>query len=222
MPRKTRSYQLEQSLVYHVINRGIIRQTIFHDEDDMKQFISLIKRYQGKFDFNIYHWCLMNNHYHLLMKLANSKDLSKIIGAIQQIYAGYHHKRYQTAGRLFQSRFKSQTIEKSDYLLACGRYIERNPVRANLVQTPWEWEWSSARYYALCQKDGITEDDTEWIDMRWSKEEYQNWLLEGEKAREDEKFFCSNRSLIVNNELSKQLMKVNGRTYLFKRGRTRK
>ncbi|MBU1262841.1 transposase, partial [bacterium] len=117
-----------------MINRGVIRQTIFHDEEDMKRFISLIKRYQEKFSFKVYHWCLMNNHYHLLIELANSKDLNKIMGAIQQIYAVYHHKRYQTAGQLFQSRFKSQAIEKSNYLLACGRYIERNPLRANLVR----------------------------------------------------------------------------------------
>jgi putative transposase len=107
------------------------------------------------------------------MELVNSKDLNKIIGAIQQIHTRYYHKRYQTAGQLFQSRFKSQAIENSNYLLSCGRYIELNPKRANLVQIPWEWRWSSAQYYALGQKDEITEDDPEWISRGLSKEKYQ-------------------------------------------------
>jgi putative transposase len=214
--RKARLYQLEQSLVYHVINRGIICQAIFHSQEDVGQFISLLRRYQKRFHFKVYHWCIMHNHYHLVLELQESTELSKIIGAIQQLYALYHHKRYQTAGQLFQGRFKSQAIEKANYLLACARYVERNPLRAGLVKLPWEWPWSSACYYILKKEDGITQTDPEW---NADSDAYKKWLLSEEKAKEEEKVFRSSKEAIGSEWFLKRLAKVAGRLYLKGRGR---
>jgi REP element-mobilizing transposase RayT len=219
MARKARFYQLEKSLIYHVINRGVICQTIFHGQEDVNKLLSLMKLYQKRFNFKIYHWCVMNNHYHLVVELRDSKKLSKIIGAIQQLYALYHHRRYQTTGRLFQSRFKSQAIEKVNYLLACARYVERNPVRAGLVKLPWEWPWSSAHYFVLGKEDGITQPNPEW---NGDVNTYQKWLLLEEEAKEEEKIFRSSKEVIGSEEFLKKLTVIAGRFYLKGRGRPRK
>lgn len=221
MPRKARSYQLSRSAVYHIINRGIIRQTIFHDEEDGARFLSLVKRYKEKFPLELYHWVIMSNHYHLLMELARPEDMSKVVGPIQQIYAVYHHKRYHTAGQLFQSRYKSQAIEKREYLLACGRYIERNPVRAGITNLPWEYKLSSARYYAVNEKDEITDPDPEWIGSNGTADEYRKWLLE-DKAQSEERLFCASSMVIGSSNFRKKFINVEGRFYPRARGRPRK
>ena len=165
MPRLSRQNLINQSQVFHVINRGILRQEIFHDNNDVSIFLNIIKRYTEKANFKVYHWCIMPNHYHLLLEFSDGHFLSKAIGASQQIYASYYHRKYSTAGKLFQNRFKSQAIEKDSYLLSCGRYIELNPVRAALTRYPWEWKWSSAPYYVLQAKDEIISVNEEFKDF---------------------------------------------------------
>lgn len=212
MPRKARCYQLQVSLVYHIINRGVIGQDIFHCQQDADKFRSIIQRYGKRFDFKVYHWCLMRNHYHLVMQMASPKELSKVAGAIQQIYAGYHHYRYGSMGQLFQSRFKSQAIDTAAYLLQCGRYIERNPLRAGLVQSPWEWLWSSARYYVLGEKDNLTQCNPEWEGRRNTSREYAQWLLD-DVAIYDEDIFRSSRRAIGGREFLGRLENSGGRLY---------
>lgn len=218
MPRKPRKYQTESSLVYHIINRGIICQDIFHDDKDFNKFLAIIRNYKNLFSFKIYHWCLMNNHYHLLLELPNPTKLSKIIGPIQQIYALYHHSRYHTAGRLFQGRFKSQAIEKDNYLLACGRYIERNPIRANLVQEPWKYKHSSAEYYILGTDDHLTDINPEWDHKGLNKENYIEWLLDN-NSKKDEPIFHSSLPAIGNDLFMNKLIYQKGRLYPRRIGR---
>lgn len=221
MPRKPRTYQLEYSLVYHILNRGVIKQTIFHDEEDLAQFLSLIQGYKERFSFQVYHWVVMSNHYHLVMELAQPRDLSKIIGPIQQIYAAYHHRRHRTAGQLFQSRYKSQAIEKGSYLLACGRYVECNPVRAGIVKLPWDHQSSSCRYYVFNESDGLTQPNPEWIGTNGTSDDYRKWLLE-DKAKQEERLFRSDTPVIGSSDFQKKLISANGRLYLRNRGRPRK
>jgi len=89
-----------------------------------------------------------------------------MVGGWQHVYAVRYHRKYQTAGRLFQGRFKSQAIEKERYLLACGRYVEQNPVRAGLCAHAWHWPWSSAGFYAEGKRDALTVLDPLWQDIR--------------------------------------------------------
>jgi len=107
MARKPRRYLIERSLVFHIINRGILKQTIFHDEEDFSVFVDSVYRYVNRAGASVYHWCLMSNHYHIVMELPDPAELSKIVGGWQHVYAVRYHRRYQTAGKLFQSRFKS-------------------------------------------------------------------------------------------------------------------
>jgi REP element-mobilizing transposase RayT len=166
-------------------------------------------------EIEIYHWCLMGNHYHLVLKLKNPERISKLIGGIQQVYAQYHHKRYHTAGRLFGSWFKSQVIEDEDYLLICGRYVERNPVRAGLVKNAWDWADSSAKYYVSGRKDKITDKNPQWADD--SGQEYKKWL-EKETEEDVELFHGTGTVIKLKGKESKRLI-IDGRIVGHKKGR---
>ncbi len=217
MARKARAYQLSEFLIYHVLNRGILGQKIFQDEYDYKNFLNILVRYKQKYSFLVYHWCLMENHYHLVMKFLNPKHLTKAIGAIQQVYVKIFHKKYLTAGRFFQSRFKSQAIESSSYLLSCGRYVELNPVRAGIVDVPWKWKYSSCDFYVFGRKDNITSLDPEWED-KGREQNYKEWLMDS-KAKQEEEIFRSSTNIIGGRNFSSKLELSKGRIYPKGRGR---
>ena len=141
--------------VYHIINRGHNRYKIFNCLNDYKEYKSIIRRYKKKFSFDLYHYCLMPNHIHLLLKVSTGSDLPDLMQAVTQAYARHYKKRYGLIGNLFQGRYKGLYIEKDDYFLECARYIERNPLRANIVGNLSEYYFSSHGYYSKCRKDDI-------------------------------------------------------------------
>jgi len=97
---------------------------------------------------DLYHYCLMTNHFHLLIQITKAETLSKLMHRIQLSYARYFKRKYSFVGHVFQERFRSPRIPEESYYLQCGRYIERNPVKAGLVKDSSQYEWSSASYYA--------------------------------------------------------------------------
>ena len=162
----------------------------------------------------------MPNHYHLVAEFQETSFLSKIVGACQQIYASYYHKKYQTAGRLFQNRFKSQAIEKDTYLLACGRYVELNPVRAHLAKNAWGWKWSSAHFYINNYKDSITSPSPEWQDK--SNLDYKQWLSDIEAAEKEKCIFASSENIIGSDRFKRGLTIESGHARPKQSGRPRK
>ena len=156
MPYCARKHQLMNSLLYHVYSRGNARAEIFHSDGDYKYFKTLLIEYGRRFNIKVYHWVIMPNHYHLLLELADPEVISKCMAGLSRTYACYHHRIYHTAGFLWQGRFKLQPVQKEDYMITCGRYIERNPVRAKIVTIAEEYLYSSARYYCLGRPDGLT------------------------------------------------------------------
>jgi len=155
MPRRPRRAQWTDATCYHVMNRGQNRATIFSDDQDRAYFLKLVARYQQRYAARLYHYCLMDNHFHLLVQLAQPRQLSRLIASLLVAYVRYVQLRYRFVGHVFQGRFKSPAIEAEPYLLSCGRYIERNPVAANLVAHAWEYRWSSCRAYALGESDAL-------------------------------------------------------------------
>jgi len=159
MPSTARKHQLKGSLIYHVINRGNRRDDIFHYAEDYKYFIELLMGYSYKFETSIYHWVIMPNHYHLLLEIKDPENLSKMMAGLARAYVYYYQKHYKQGGHIWQGRFKSQPVEKEKYLLRCGRYIERNPVEAKIVNLAEGYEYSSAKFYAYGIPDGLTTED---------------------------------------------------------------
>jgi len=155
MPRLPRRCQWTESACYHVMDRGHNRETVFADDDDRAHFLKLLARYRERFELRLYHYCLMDNHFHLLLQLPDPRRMSGMMAGMLRSYTHYAHRRYGFVGRLWQGRFKSPAVETDAYLFSCGRYLQRNPLEARLVALPWEYRWSSCRAYALGEPDAL-------------------------------------------------------------------
>ena len=153
MGRKPR----QQSSVglYHVITRGNNKSRLFHGEEDFKEIRAVLKDYLEEYPLKIHHYCLMTNHIHLLVWAEELATLSRFMHGVQRSYHHYYRKAYTWFGHLFQGRYRSLPIEDEAYLLDCGRYIERNPVRAKMVEDPKDWEYSSYCFYAYGRADAL-------------------------------------------------------------------
>ena len=144
MPRTAR--KKSKSGIYHIIMRGINRQTIFEDEEDCAQFLEALARYKEKSDYQVYAYCLMGNHVHLLIKIG-IEPLEQIMRRLCGSYVYWYNNKYQRVGNLFQDRFKSEPVEDDQYFQIVQRYIHQNPVKAGLVKRVEEYKWSSFHEY---------------------------------------------------------------------------
>lgn len=152
----TAGRQIYDGAVCHIIQRGNNRQKIFRETEDFEKFLSLIKEYKAKYAFDVYNYCLMSNHIHFLIKISKGRDLPKLMQGVFQSFRFYYRRKYKYTGYLFQGRYKSKLIEKDSYLLECARYIERNPLRAGIIDDLSQYRWTSYMHYAYgCQNDII-------------------------------------------------------------------
>lgn len=129
----------------NITARGNHRNDIFREEEDFQVYLTLIKEaieYYEESKYEIICYCLMTNHVHLLIR-TEEQPIGKIIGRINSMYAKYFNNKYNYIGHLFQDRFYSEIIEDDKQMLSASRYIHLNPVRANMVQKPEEYKWSS-------------------------------------------------------------------------------
>lgn len=138
MARKPRINQIG---FYHVINRGVEKRDIYLDDEDRQRFLEIIDESAELFDFNIHSYCLMTNHYHLLIETCK-ENLSKIMKQINSKYSIYFNRKIKRVGPLWQGRFKSWFIYNEKYLTALIKYIELNPVKAQITQKAGEYRWA--------------------------------------------------------------------------------
>jgi REP element-mobilizing transposase RayT len=129
-------------LSYHVMARGNARMDIYLDDVDRVRFLSVLADVTARYHVACGAYCLMPNHYHLLLRTEEA-NLSRAIRQLNGVYAQWWNRRHQRVGHVLQGRFKSQVVQKRPYLLVLGRYIARNPVRRCLVSEPEDWPWSS-------------------------------------------------------------------------------
>ena len=141
MPRVARV--LLDNACYHVINRGNQKQSIFKEELDFKKYLEILRHYKKKYNFKLYAYCLMPNHIHLVVDIRKTSELAKIMQGLTQTYTVWFNNKYNKVGRLWQGRFKSMLIQKDKYLIDCLRYIELNPVTADITSSPADYSWSS-------------------------------------------------------------------------------
>lgn len=128
--------------VYHVTSRGDRQESIFLDDEDRRTFLRLLSREVMQQGWWLYAYCLMDNHYHLLVETPEP-GLGRGMGRLNGVYTQAFNRRYGLVGHLFQGRYKAIVVERDSYLLELCRYIVLNPVRAHLVDTPALWPWSS-------------------------------------------------------------------------------
>ncbi|MBD3346483.1 MAG: hypothetical protein GF401_15625 [Chitinivibrionales bacterium] len=146
MPRMNR-LEFPGSLV-HIMSRGIDGRRIFNNDNDRLKFLYLFARYQKNCGYRCLAWCLMNNHYHFLLR-TNENPMSKLMRPLNGVYAQWFNNKEERNGYLFQNRFKSVLCQDQEYALHLIRYIHLNPLRAGLVSSLEElaaWKWSGHRY----------------------------------------------------------------------------
>ncbi len=132
--------------IYHIIIRGINRQILFEEEEDSIKFIQTIQKYRERCQYELYAYCLMSNHLHLLLK-EGKEPLETIMRRICSSYVLWYNKKYDRIGYLFQDRFQSEPIEDDAYFLSALRYIFQNPVEAGIVTKTKDYRWSNYRDY---------------------------------------------------------------------------
>ncbi|MFH1266789.1 MAG: transposase [Planctomycetota bacterium] len=142
MPRTARASV--GGMCYHVTNRGNARAEVFHKEDDYAAFVRLVEEACERLPMRVLAYCLMPNHFHLVLWPHGDGDLSRWMQWLLTSHVRRYHRHYHTSGHVWQGRFKAFPIQQDEHLLTVLRYVERNPLRANLVERAQQWRWSSA------------------------------------------------------------------------------
>ncbi len=175
---------------YHVFSRGNRKEIIFHEESDFRMFESILFQYAEECQVSLYAWCLMPNHYHLVIRTAQA-NLSLFMHRLLTRYAHLYNLRYELVGHVFQGRFKAILCDEESYFLELIRYVHLNPVRAkqSLVPNLVDWKWSSHRYYVMNEAPALLRGAIQETMMRFgdsiinARENYLKFL--GEKNTSD-------------------------------------
>jgi putative transposase len=137
----------------------------FFDDEDKTTYLSLLKDYCEKWTVEIWAYCLMTNHLHILAVPTDEGSLSRCIGRTNLLYTQHVNRKYTRSGRLWQNRFFSTTVDTESYLWAVARYIEQNPVKSTIVTRPEDYPWSSCRVNISGQGGGLVTGKG-WLDEK--------------------------------------------------------
>ena len=157
MPRPLRP--IADGLIYHVINRGNNRQTVFDSEGDYPAFLKAIADLKERKPFDLYGYCLMGNHIHMLIR-PREYSISRIAQSLLVSHTQRYHRFHGTSGHVWQGRFKSPVIQDDEHLLTVLRYIEANPLRAKIVEQAGDYPWSSFACHGLGRSDPLLDPVT--------------------------------------------------------------
>ncbi|MGV3466331.1 MAG: transposase [Heyndrickxia sp.] len=170
---------------YHIMIRGINKQTIFEEEEDKRRMLKTVKKCREVSNIKIYGYCLMDNHVHLLLQ-ETEESISRTMQRISASYVYWYNKKYERYGHLFQDRFKSETVETDTSFLKVLRYIHQNPVKAGLKKNVFDCKWTSVNEYI---------GKTEFIDTDYglnlfskNKRKALKWYEEYMKKTNDDQF----------------------------------
>jgi putative transposase len=172
MPRIARASV--EGLPHHVTQRGNYRQVVFEDDTDRKAYLAFLALYKERYGLEVWAWCLMDNHVHLVAVPKGADSLSNTLHMTHMRYAAYANRRHGRQGHLWQGRFYSCVLE-GEHVGTAVRYVERNPVRARIVRKAENYRWSSARFHVGGKADGICDTSFPMEDVSagwrggWSK-----------------------------------------------------
>lgn len=143
---------------HHIVQRGHNRQVTFAETADFERYLATLREFKEEYGVQLYAFCLMTNHVHLLLAPRESTGIGKLMKRLAARQTRHHNRLEGRSGTLWEGRYKSSLVSRDDYLLACCRYIELNPVRARMVAAPQDYPWSSYRY-----RLGL--ETAEWLDL---------------------------------------------------------
>ena len=154
------------------------------------------------YPFRLFGYCLMTNHFHLLLRPERAQSISRILQSLTVAHTWRYHKRHQSSGHVWQGRFKSPVIQDDRHLLVVLRYIEANPLRAGMVADPAEYRWSSFLHHGLRQEDSLLSPFPEWDDLgRTEAERWRRWRAKVRKPQEESELVAVRRSLKTGGPL---------------------
>lgn len=155
--------------IYHVMIRSVDGILLFRDDQDKDQFLLRVKRYKQRYGFKLYAYCLMDNHAHMVID-ASGADISRVMHGLNLSYAKYYNKKYKRRGHVFCDRFRSEIIDKDNYLLQASKYIHKNPRKLKgWSKKVFQYPYSSASIYL-----GDSEDSLEILDCEFILKLYSN------------------------------------------------
>lgn len=155
MPRVPRT--VIPNFPHHIVHRGARKDKIFYDDTDYRTYIQLLKKYTTRYQVQIWSYCLMPNHVHMIAVPADKNGLSLCFGNAHREYSKYFNKKYKLKGHVWEARFGSFPIDEP-YLLYVACYIERNPVAAGMVEKPQDYMWSSCRAHLQNSEDPLVDN----------------------------------------------------------------
>ncbi len=188
-----RSPRIDVVGYYHVLNRGVERRAIFLDDCDYDYFMSLLGELRTLYNFHIHAYCLMSNHYHLLLENKNN-NLSLILKQLNHRYTLYFNKKYNRVGTLWQGRFKSWFVYDEHYFNELVKYIEYNPIKAGIAKSVGEYRWATA----LSQAEHFDVDNTALDEFQKRKiDKIQNSIVATKTKTLDEHFQAKARNKAI-------------------------
>lgn len=166
---------------FHIVQRGHDRKTAFRDPSDFKFFMERIAETKDKIPVKVFAFCLMTNHFHIVLQSTGQpNDISRFMRNLTSVYSKTFNVFGNRTGALWEGRFKSSLIETDQYLMACNRYVELNPVRAKMVEHVEQYPWTSFHHRSGFQELPWLDDDPCYLRMGKSKEErqkrYRHWM----------------------------------------------
>ena len=160
MPRRARlSFP---GIPWHIIQRGNNRSACFHSEEDYQFYLHYLKEFADRFGCAVHSYVLMTNHVNLLLTPAREDSAGLLMKHLGQRYVQYINRTYRRTGTLWEGRFRSCLTQSEDYVLACYRYIELNPVRAGMVMKPQDYRWSSYHANGLGRANALLSTHEEY------------------------------------------------------------
>ena len=202
MPRRARTKS--STCIYHVMIRGINRQNLFEDDEDRYRFIEILRECKEISGYELYAFCLMTNHVHLLLRECD-EPLEVIFKRIGSRYVYWYNDKYQRVGHLFQDRFRSENVEDDTYFLTVLRYIIQNPMKGGMEKEPGTYRWTSFREY--CEGRGTITDIDFAVGVMGSKETLIGFLKQenADLAMEDEE-----KPRHISDDQARQIMAATG------------
>jgi putative transposase len=166
---------------HHIVQRGHNRQAVFTSDEDYRFYIENLQEWKEKFGCKVYAYCLMTNHVHLRVDPGeDGRNLAQLMKRVAGRQTRYVNKLEKRTGSLWEGRYKSSTISTNEYLLACYRYVELNPVRAGIVADPIDYRWSSYGRKTGKQKEEGLDFDPCYMGLAGNQkkrtERYMEWV----------------------------------------------
>jgi REP-associated tyrosine transposase len=155
----------------HIIQRGLDRQACFFSSADCRLYLELLQEAAGKYDCHVHAYVLMTNHVHVLATPQKSLGISFMMQRLAQRYVRAINRTYRRTGTLWEGRYKAGLVDTGRYLLTCMRYIELNPVRANMVSHPAEYAWSSYRRNGQNSPDQVVKSHPLYVGLGKQQED---------------------------------------------------